>query len=374
MSILNRFWNWLQPPPSGLPRYGLLYFDHLLGLYDTLDPTKLEPGDRQRLEAAREQRADGSLTWKDVYSFELTLLKYLDLESLRARVISVRSHYRNVAGQKEYESYLALKPPDPVATDDKNVLRRDLEYLCNEFYLRYSLMSSREHLRSNLLKLAALFTAIFSIGGAALLWVNSQEWVFNRLPLIHRGITTISVVVFAGIIGAFISVQQRIQSAPSEGDPIYNFSVLTHGVFGIFLSPISGAIFAVILYLMFAGGVLQGKAFPRFNTSTNGGSQVGGNTAPTPTPEASPSPAPSPTAEPSPKPTTESRTASTPIPQATTSAGMSLKPVGAGTPRTSTSPINPPKPESKPPDEPQTSVKPSTSSPVLFSQFSTETG
>ena len=56
-------------------------------------------------------------------------------------ILILRSQYRNVAGQKEYDASVTSKPPDPLTTDDETILRRDVEYLLNEFYLRYSLTS-----------------------------------------------------------------------------------------------------------------------------------------------------------------------------------------------------------------------------------------
>jgi hypothetical protein len=260
-SILSPFRTSLR-----LPKYGLLYFDHLLGLFGVLAQKITDPVDKKVLDEARAKRENNELEWKDIYSFDLILLKYLEIGQLKSRVLTLRSQYRNIAGQKEYDAYLALKPPDAASTSDEKVLRQDIEYLLNEFYLRYSLTSSREHLRSQLLKFAAGFTVVFLAAGAILVKINSDPALAQRLGA-NEGVNTISVVIFAGIVGAFISMQQRIQSAPSEGDPIYNFSVLTHGVFGIFLSPITGAIFAVVLYLMFTAGILQGSAFPIIKTT-----------------------------------------------------------------------------------------------------------
>src|SRR5262245_43076709 len=75
-----------------------------------------------------------------------------------------------------------------------------------------------------------------------------------------------SAPVFAGMVGALVSMQQRSQAAPCDGGSIHNFANLTHGGLGIFLSPISGGIFAALLYLMFASGLLKGTFFPQITT------------------------------------------------------------------------------------------------------------
>jgi hypothetical protein len=78
--------------------------------------------------------------------------------------------------------------------------------------------------------------------------------------------TTLTVVMFVGAMGGLVSMQQRFQSASAEGDPIHNVSELMHGWFSIFLSPISGAIFATVLYLIMTAGILEGELFPKIET------------------------------------------------------------------------------------------------------------
>ena len=58
-------------------------------------------------------------------------------------------------------------------------------------------------------------------------------------------------------------MQQRYQSVPREGDPIDNISELTQSWSRLFLPAISGAIFALLLYMLIIGGLLQGDLFPK---------------------------------------------------------------------------------------------------------------
>jgi hypothetical protein len=106
----------------------------------------------------------------------------------------------------------------------------------------------------------------------------------------HFQPTTLGVVAFVGVIGGFLSVLQRIQSSPSEGDAIYNLAAITHGTWSIYLSPFSGGIFALLLYVIFAAGILQGTIIPDLTPgnpqptpATNNAANT--NTAATPTPQ-----------------------------------------------------------------------------------------
>jgi hypothetical protein len=59
---------------------------------------------------------------------------------------------------------------------------------------------------------------------------------------------------------------QRIQSAPTEGDALFNLAGLTNGWRGVSLSPLYGAIFASLLFVLFAAGILEGSVFPKIET------------------------------------------------------------------------------------------------------------
>src|SRR5258705_10775626 len=66
---------------------------------------------------------------------------------------------------------------------------------------------------------------------------------------------------------------QRIQAAPSEGDALFNLAALTNGWRGILLSPLYGGIFASLLFVLFAGGILNGSVFPTIVTPSRNASQ-----------------------------------------------------------------------------------------------------
>ena len=296
-----------EPQLRRLPEYGKLLFDHLCAEYSQVIAQRITPEERAEIERLKQRRANDGLAWNDIYLFEQILIRYLDLNDLKRKVKTLRAQFRNIAGSKDYDVYVASKPPDLDAETNEARLRQDCLFLLNEFFLRYSLMSAREHMRNNLLKIAALMAAITIIVGGVVAYLNFTATAGEASGW-GNGVTTLAVVMFAGIVGALVSMQQRIQAAPSEGDPIFLFSMLTHGRFGIFLSPISGAIFSVVLYMMFTGGLLSGKLFPRITTIGGAAAEPTATVSPTPKPSpsvnvsSSATPAGSPRALPSPLP------------------------------------------------------------------------
>ena len=325
-----------EPQLRKLPEYGQLLFDHLSAEYSQVIAQRITPEERQEIEHIKQQRANDDLAWKDIYRFEQILIRYLDLGDLKRKIKTLRSQFRNIAGTKDYDVYVASKPPDLDTETNEAPLRQDCYFLLNEFFLRYALLSAREHMRNNLLKIVALMAVVSLLVGAVVTFINFNESLSKMLGWGY-GVTTLAVVMFTGIVGALVSMQQRIQAASGEGDPIFAFSMLTHGRFGIFLSPISGAIFSVVLYMLFTGGLLSGKIFPTIKTLPKLSATASASPTPTPSPIPSLTPSPSPTLAAS--LTASPRTSSAPLPSPTPTATASRSSSPSPLPPSSPSPV-----------------------------------
>ena len=302
---------------SIVPDYALLFFDHIHSEYLAL---KSKIDDHQLitlLDSIHEKRMQCQLTWADIYTFDLALIDERPLENLIRKAFDARSKYRSVAGQKEYDEYLASKPPDltailirpgalkteheqlitspptsppeilsPPAESShepdlpqsmaivQRLLRADIRYLLSKFYLYYAMLPMRESLREQLTDRAVKMTivilvvivvlAVVSLGGLNyFLSGGSFDAIFGLTGVF--GIT-VGTVALAGIVGGCVSMLQRIQSAPTEGDALFNLAALTNGWRGVSLSPLYGAIFAALLFVLFAAGILEGSVFPKIET------------------------------------------------------------------------------------------------------------
>ena len=294
-----------------VPHYARLFFDHLYSEFIELRPSITDPDILKRLDDIHQRRVARELTWSDIYTFDLTLVDYRPPESLIRKAYDARAKYRSVAGQKEYDEYLASKPidlgavqidPDSQPPKPGQILERelraDIKYLLSKFYLYYALLPAREGLRDELTKRAALVTGVVVVLIALAIVVNiGGSSLLHRFEMYTTVVITVLTVVLAGVVGGCVSMLQRIQSAPTEGDALFNLAALTNGWRGILLSPIYGGIFASVLFILFAAGILNGSVFPTIITPSRTRVQSAAATA-SPSPTASPakSPAASPTA------------------------------------------------------------------------------
>ncbi|MEQ1764528.1 MAG: hypothetical protein ABL984_15465 [Pyrinomonadaceae bacterium] len=246
------------------------------------------------IESLPERLVKDTLSWSDLYNFQLILADVLPAEQLRTKIRRLRFDFRSVAGQKEFDDYMASKPPDlqsppqPGADHSKDhyesLLRDDLKDLLGRMYLEYAILPIREERLTNLTWVAArlcLFSLIALLGILGILFFaplfeivflgENSGGIQSRFQALSEtrklSSLTIFVVVISGAMGGFVSALQRIQSPPSEGDSLYNLSLLFHGSYSVFVSPITGGIFAIILYLLFTSGTLSGSFFPNMYTS-----------------------------------------------------------------------------------------------------------
>jgi hypothetical protein len=239
------------------------YLDHILGQYAILPPGP--PDDRTNalralLDAIKSKRDNQKpIAVNDIFLAEGALLNLLPLEALRSRAPIMRARYRADAGEEAFAAYQASGPPD-AATATAEALRADLNRLLDELHWMYAMTPVRERIRSLI---------SWKISG----WLLGIAFVGTVYGVIAQAHCPVAVswigplASFMGAAGAFVSLQKRIQSVPVSGDPIFNIFALKEGKTSIYLAPVSGALFAVLAYLLFVGGYFQGDLFPKFQAA-----------------------------------------------------------------------------------------------------------
>ena len=249
------------PPTQGQPNE-----EPIKSLLKRFSPPEVQKEDPDEYSHAR--KSTPPVEWQDLFEIELAFLKAQPLEVLHARGWKYRSDYKDVVGERVYALYDAnlkerLKSPDisqqtpPDLQVYKAVLLADLEFVLSELYRLYNLQMAREEARSLLL--------IIISGGAGLV----LALVFLGLGLPYYAQTGspdevpfILLVAVAGALGGFVSTQIRLQDTTLDDRPLSNLIGLVYGRASIYLAPINGFLFATLLYLIFAGGLLTGTIFP----------------------------------------------------------------------------------------------------------------
>ena len=242
-----------------LAEYGICYFNELLSEYRTLSTTNADPEAKARAEEILKKE---SLTWGDIYTFETTILKLQPLATVRRRAWVLREKYHTLVGDQAYDVYLKSNPPDPENGAEAE-LRADLDQLLDNFHWQYTVTMAGERMRGRLSKW------IVGVMGVVVICFAIAALVTTCLDL-KLTIPTIAIVLFMGMLGGFVSTELRLQSGSTQGEPIENLARLDHGWLSVLISPVSGAIFAVVLYMLFIGNFLNGNLFPQIATPKDG--------------------------------------------------------------------------------------------------------
>lgn len=162
-----------------------------------------------------------------------------------------------------FDRYVSSNIPTEADTPGKlSLLKADLTRVLDVLHWHYSLIPIRERLRKSLTSFCLVMVIFYTVFlGGILAWCNFHNANFLAM---------LACVLYCGVIGGFVSSQRRMQGIPSDGDPLISVFGLANADYYLWLSPLLGAIFAVILTLMFIAGILRGSFFPDFYISSSG--------------------------------------------------------------------------------------------------------
>jgi hypothetical protein len=238
-----------------LPDFGVRYLQHILAEFATLPPDLRArlPIAVQAILNAEYASPPTAMTWGDLFVLEKTMLAIQPELTVRRRAWGMRDAYRELFGQKQYEVYMASKPPNENESGIDDV-RADLDRLLDSLHWSYALTPIRERMRNGLIRFIG--NCVFWSAIALLIlayWAAQYDQTL---------VATLLILMLAGSLGGFMSLLQRIQSTPSGGDPLISILEVQNGAFSLYLAPVSGAIFAVLLYLIFLGKLVSGVIFP----------------------------------------------------------------------------------------------------------------
>ena len=240
----------LSRSPTGLSGEGLTAFHQLVAEYRILPlPAQLTPV-HAYLNAILDRAEQCTLSWDDRYNFERGLLEVIPEGHLRRMAWSLRDSYRGRVTPERYKAYEASSPPD-AAAGNVEILRRDLAELLSEMQWLAIQARAVRNLRTRLAANAVALTAVACLGVAAYM-----VWCWFRGERLY----TLPFVLLAGALGGTVSAMRRIERADLRGAPEALATI--RGTHTLLWAPLSGVIGALLLYLLFLGGLLVGTLFP----------------------------------------------------------------------------------------------------------------
>ena len=164
----------------------------------------------------REPRLD----WGEIATLEDKILGREDDVALRRRAWQIRARHARLAGPERLQADLASGPPDEkdprVSADD---LRADLRRVLAVTHFTYNLALVRENSRRRVLKKLLTWTL-----GLCVPLLLAAAWLMGFWDLQLAGV--MAVVMFFGCLGAYVSIQRRLQNTSDGGDPVFGILAL----------------------------------------------------------------------------------------------------------------------------------------------------
>jgi hypothetical protein len=180
------------------------------------------------------------------------------LALLKRRKLPLEAEYQALVSAQEYEQYTseqkALK--DEKKDQDPEEIKATIQNLLHEVQWAYIVRWTQEEVRrQRAAGLVKWLIVLFLVDLGAAYGLGTQLG-FSSF------ITIMVLIMFTGALGALTSNLQRVQTADLQGNSDLSMLTLERSSSVAFTSAVLGVVFSVLLYLLFAGGLLQGALFP----------------------------------------------------------------------------------------------------------------
>jgi hypothetical protein len=243
-------------------------FNQLDGEYRTAMPPGGDPEASRMIGEVRSHARVGLLL-DDIMNYEKAVLKLCPPSYLRRRAWQLRTEFRDFAGPSQYDLYLKSNPPNPDQADvDIEALRSDLLNLQNQLHYLYYLRPARERARNSIVNLLGWSVFIVSMVAVALIFKANLDIEAHEPPggKPANSMYIAPLCAICGAVGGFLSMMRRLQRDSTGGNPLLALYALVYGRTSIFIAPITGAVFSIVLVQLFVAGIITGTVFPKMQT------------------------------------------------------------------------------------------------------------
>lgn len=205
--------------------------------------------------------------WADLFHAEVAMILHLPPAALRLKHNNLKDEYAATAGSGLAAAYFA-RLADPTSCDEATTRNEATDMLAQIQRMRVTRHGFND-MRWRLTMIGTSFTIVFCLLMVAY-WsiVTKSGEMGARIPL-KFATTTLALT---GVLGGCISALSRLYSISWTGEMALTLDELGHTSRGIglnvVLSMLEGGIFAMLLYTIFASGMVEGTLFPRFKSDS----------------------------------------------------------------------------------------------------------
>ena len=267
--------SWWNPAQDNVDQLIRMYGN---GLYVSAVGLSASQGDAFDQIAARlrTELARPTTDFREIMALELQLNRLYPPEVKERSYWEYRERFEQVASPRELAAYLASNPPAltpggvpiPAAVRDADNLVL-LEHIHKSYLVTLLREQAVRDLKHWIQKGLRWNLAVF---GLAVFFLSVFSDIADQVRFFLIGLI---LIYFIGRMGAAMSVVQRLQTAVRDTgqDAFFEVTALCTGRRGVSIAMLSGGIFALLLYVIFAAGLaknlgMSGGIFPEVEASS----------------------------------------------------------------------------------------------------------
>lgn len=205
-------------------------------------------------------------TLGQLFKIELALVWLVPKTALQARFWTIEDRFRRVVPTSVIASYEASYSAGAIEDLEDEVLRQRARNLLDVIHANYLINLARENSIRRLMAIVGLSAAVVILLGVA--------FISSRVELAQHGLVAI---IAAGMVGAMISILQRLQKATSRDamveDGIFELIGLRVGWVSVLSSIGIGGVFALFIYVLAAANLLD-ALLPDFGVPDGAGDRA----------------------------------------------------------------------------------------------------
>lgn len=98
----------------------------------------------------------------------------------------------------------------------------------------------------------------------AAIFVPVLLFMFVTICLLNEPVSLIVVIFFSGALGGVTNNYLRLKHFPSDMGELERTKANQLAIYQVWISPMIAGVFGIVLYALFASGIVSGSLFPEF--------------------------------------------------------------------------------------------------------------
>ncbi len=254
---INRDWSYESS------RFIDRYYEIVLARVSLLEdvPPEIVSQAKARIAAGVPRRIE----WQHLFELEQQLILHVpenSLALLRAQLLKRLESLERTTDKRTEQLWVLIDAeldgkPTPAVPE-----RQDIISLLTQYYQSYCIVLDKEQRRNAVIYYLATFIVVTFLSGIAAVVLNYSGLQASFKPYFP----VLGLVIWAGVLGGAVSVVLRLSNMETRDQDQTLIVEFDKAIKASFIAPLTGCVFATVLYVVFCAHLVDGSIFPNMST------------------------------------------------------------------------------------------------------------